>query len=774
MAKTLVIVESPAKAKTLGKYLGSQFKVKASVGHLKDLPKSKMGITIKGGKFTPEYTVIRGKQKVLSDLKKAGETADRILLASDPDREGEAIAWHIAEELRSVNDNIFRVLFNEITKRGVKEAIEKPTTIDKKKFDSQQTRRLLDRIVGYELSPLLWRKVRRGLSAGRVQSVAVRLVVEREEEIKAFVAREYWTIETTLGAKTPPPFGARLMRVSGEKASIETGDVARAIVDELKVLPCVVANVETKERRRNPTPPFTTSKLQQEAARKLRFTAKRTMGIAQKLYEGIELGEEGPTGLITYMRTDSVRTADEALLAVREYVAATYGKENLPDEAIKYKTKKSAQDAHEAIRPTAMEWTPERVKPFLEEPDFKLYQLVWNRFVASQMKPAVYDQTTVDVKAGKYDLRATGSTLKFPGFMSVYMEDADDTAVRDVRDDDEGAHDDALPAVAVGEELNLLEVKPDQHFTEPPPRYTEASLVKELEERGIGRPSTYAAIMSVIVDREYVAKLENRFSPTELGTLVTGLLVKSFPSILDVEFTAQVEERLDDIEEGTVGWQNVLGDFYRPFHEQIQKANVEMRNVKAEEIPTEHVCEKCGKPMVIKWGRNGSFLACQGYPECKNTKEFRRNEDGSIRIVVDEPTNEKCPTCEAPMVLKRGKFGRFYACSRYPECTGRKSISTGVKCPDDGGQGELVEKMSRRGKAFFSCNRYPDCKFALWDRPVARPCPTCGAKFLVQKYTKKFGAQVKCANKECGYVEAAAEAAGEGAEAGAGDSKAAS
>jgi DNA topoisomerase-1 len=754
----LVIVESPAKAKTIKKYLGRGYVVKASVGHVKDLPRKKMGIDIKHG-FRPEYVVIETKKKVLSEIKAAAAVAGRVLLAPDPDREGEAIAWHIAEEVREDNPNIQRVLFNEITKKAVIEAIGKPIELDVKKFESQQARRILDRLVGYEISPVLWTKVRRGLSAGRVQSVAVRLVAEREAEITAFKPQEYWTVEATVEGPTPPPFNVKATKLDGKKLDMTHEGQAREVVDAMTAAAMRVASVERKERRKNPPPPFITSKLQQEASSKLRFSPKRTMGLSQRLYEGVEMGDEGPIGLITYMRTDSTRISDDALGEARAYIGEKYGPTFLPPEPIVYKTKKSAQDAHEAIRPTSLKYDPETVRALWaggkgggrderESDDLlRLYTLIWNRFVACQMVPAVFDQTTIDISAGRAEVRANGQVIKFPGFLSVYAETVEDA----VNEDETGA---SLPDVKEGDEIKLLETRPEQHFTQPPPRFSEATLVKELEEKGIGRPSTYAAILSTIQDRGYVEKKEARLYPTELGVMVNGLLVKSFPDIVSTDFTAQMEEQLDLVEEGEANWVKLLDGFYKPFKIDLDRAKVEMRNLKAEEKPTDEVCEKCGKPMVIKWGRNGHFLACSGYPECRNTKEFTRNADGSLTVVpATRPSDQVCPTCGSPMVVKRGRFGEFLACSKYPECKTTSPLSLGVDCPKPDCGGYLTEKRSRRGKVFFGCSNYSrtKCDFVSWDRPLPQPCPKCGAKFVVQKVSKA-GVRIRCLNEGCDYT----------------------
>jgi DNA topoisomerase-1 len=763
----LVVVESPAKAKTIKKYLGSGYVVKASVGHVKDLPKKNIGIDIEND-FQPEYVVIEKKKKVLDEIKKVAGEVQKVYLAPDPDREGEAIAWHIAEEVRPENPNIYRVLFNEITKKAVSEAIGKPTELDVKKYESQQARRILDRLVGYKISPVLWMKVKRGLSAGRVQSPAVRLVVEREAEIRAFVPEEYWSVEALVEGKAPPPFTAKVAKVDGQKAELTNEGQARGVEAALKAATLVVADVERKERRKNAPPPFITSKLQQDASSKLRFSPKRTMGLAQRLYEGVEMGEEGPIGLITYMRTDSTRLADDAVTDVRAYIGERYGASYLPPAPVAYKTKKGAQDAHEAIRPTSLKYDPETVRTLWanggggrdereSEDLLKLYTLIWNRFVACQMVPAVFDQTTIDIDAGKVGLRASGQVMKFAGFLEVYAEATEDA----VNEDESGG---ALPEVQVGETLRLLEVKPEQHFTQPPPRFSEATLVKELEEKGIGRPSTYAAILTTIQDRGYVEKKEGRLHPTELGTMVNTLLVKSFPEIVSTDFTAQMEEQLDQVEEGQADWVKLLKAFYGPFKLDLEKAEVEMRDLKREEQPTDEICDKCGSPMVIKWGRNGSFLACSAYPDCRNTKEYTRNADGSLTVVpTTRPSDQKCPTCQSPMVIRRGRFGEFLACSRYPECKTTSPISLGVDCPKPGCGGYLTEKRSRRGKSFYGCSNWSKtkCDFVSWDRPIPQACPKCGAPFIVQRVTKS-GTRLRCLKDDCGYAADAPEPEGEG------------
>jgi len=715
MAKSLVIVESPAKARTINKFLGRDFTVIASVGHIKDLPKSKLGVDIEKD-FKPDYVTIKGKAATIKQLKEAGKGADKIYLAPDPDREGEAIAWHIADEVDKKRTKTCRVLFNEITEKAVREAIEHPMGLDRNKYEAQQARRVLDRLVGYQVSPILWDKVRRGLSAGRVQSVAVRIICDREREIQKFVPREYWSIEAELkgpGADSTP-FRAKLSRYRDKKVEIGCEEEARAITDGLKGASYVVTDVQKRATKRNAAAPFTTSKLQQEAARKLGFTARKTMTLAQQLYEGVEIGDQGPVGLISYMRTDSTRLSAEAVEAARDFIAARYGAEYLPPKPNVYKTKKKSQDAHEAIRPTYLKYTPESVKQYLSRDQFRLYQLIWNRFIACQMAPALIDQTRVSISAGECLFSATGSVVKFPGFTAVYIEG------KDAGDAEDEGREGGLPPLEKGQELALLGLHPAQHFTQPPPRYTEASLVKELEEKGIGRPSTYAAILSTIQDREYVEKEKNTLKPTELGFMVTDLLTASFPEILDVEFTARMEEELDRIEEGRMSWSETMREFYGPFKERLDKARVGMKNVKAEETPTDVKCDKCGGVMVIKWGRKGKFLACSGYPECRNTSDFTTDEEGRVVPVekVEEPTGESCPACGGPMVVKSGRFGRFLACSNYPECKTTKPFSTGVACEKEGCDGVLVERRTKKGRVFYGCSNYPKCDYATWKLPA--------------------------------------------------------
>ena len=738
--KSLVIVESPAKAKTISKILGKDFTVKASVGHVKDLPVKEMGIDIEKD-FTPHYIVIPGKETVIRELKKAAKEADTVYLAPDPDREGEAIAWHIAEEIKGKAKEVYRITFNEITKTAVQDAIKHPAGIDTKKVDAQQARRVLDRLVGYELSPLLWRKVRRGLSAGRVQSVAVRLIVDREREIGAFRQEEYWSINAEFEGSNRPTFWAKLAKYRKEKVEIKNAEGAEAVAADIKRSRFILSRIERKKKKRNPAPPFTTSTLQQEASRKLRFTAKKTMMVAQQLYEGIELGDEGAVGLITYMRTDSLKVAAEAQHAAQDFIAAAYGKDFVPEKPPVYKSRASAQEAHEAVRPTYLSNSPETIKQYLNKDQLALYRLIWNRFIASQMAPAELEQTTFEISCdteqcrGETMFRASGSVVKFQGFMALYTESTDEVI-------DEGEA--ILPQLKEGEELSLLNLQPKQHFTQPPPRYTEATLVKTLEEKGIGRPSTYAAILSTIQDRKYVHKAEGKFSPTELGIVVNDFLVDRFSDLMDIGFTANLEEDLDHIEDGKKKWVKIVKDFYKPFHEKLSEAAAVKGKVKPEDISTEETCENCGKPMVIRWGRHGRFMACTGFPDCKTTKPL----EGEGPAREPEVTDEKCPTCGSPMVIRSGRFGKFIACSQYPACKTTKPVSTGMKCPVDGG--DIVERRSKRGK-FWGCSNYPKCTFVSWYKPVPEPCPKCGAAFLVEKWDKSGNVTHICLNKECGH-----------------------
>ncbi len=821
MAKNLVIVESPAKAKTINKYLGKDYLVKASIGHIKDLPSKGLGVDIEND-FKPTYEVIpdskkRNNKKIVTELKKAAKAAEAVYLAADPDREGEAICQHLAEEIvpKRPAKPTFRVMFNEITKRAVNAAFEHPREIDENLVDAQQARRVLDRLVGYKVSPLLCRTIGGRLSAGRVQSVALRMVVEREREIEAFLKTEYWTIAANLAAKLPPAFDARLFKVGEQtvktggfdqkikKNEILINDQAKAveIVAEAQKQSFVVSEVTTKERKRNPVPPFITSKLQQEASRKLGFPVKKTMMLAQRLYEGMELGAEGSVGLITYMRTDSTRISEAALNEVRDFISQQYGGPYLPEKAVHYRSKKDAQDAHEAIRPTDVTHTPDVVEKYLGKDELKLYRLIWQRFVASQMTAAIFDQTTIDIHAGRFLFRATGSVQKFDGFLKLYQEGRDEKT-----EEDEEAER-ALPRLAKGESLTLNRITPEQHFTDPPPRYTEATLVKALEEQGIGRPSTYAAIMSTIQDREYVEKAEGRFHPTELGKTVNDLLIGGgFDDLFNVTYTARMEEELDEIEDGKLKWTTALREFYDKFEDDLAIFTAHIKKIKDEEKPTAEVClkcstpgmvkkwgrfgpylkclncegtrdatpkagadgdsaaadsrregeetaepevcELCGKPMQLKRGRFGPFLGCTGYPECRNIRKISK---AGVAAPPPVPLDEKCPVDGAQLVKRFGRYGEFVSCSNYPKCKYIKQQTTGVACPREGCVGELVVKKSKRGKVFYGCSQYPNCDAVYWNKPVNEACPLCRARFLLEKTTKKQGTFRYCANEDCGY-----------------------
>ena len=778
MAKSLIIVESPTKARTITKYLGRGYTVMASVGHIKDLPTSKLGVDLDHD-FEPQYVTIKGKSKVLGDIKKKAEEADKIFLASDPDREGEAIAWHLEQELlgkskRKKSGKIFRVLFNEITQAAVKRALQSPGEINMNLVNAQQARRILDRIVGYQGSQLLWTKVRRGLSMGRVQSVAMRLICEREAEREAFRTEEYWSILALLSGANPPSFEAKLHSINGEEASIDNGEQAGRVVEAIQGKTFVVESIERREKKRNPVAPFITSRLQQEASRKLHFSPKKTMTLAQQLYEGLEIGAEGATGLITYMRTDSPRISNEAMAEARELIQAKFGAEYLPATPNIYKTQKAAQEAHEAVRPTSAVRDPESIRQYLDHDQYNLYKLIWNRFIASQMVPAIMDVTRIDSTPvgtkDKFGFRSTGTVVKFPGHTIVYMEGVDKESPTQKPKADQEVEDDnerQLPALSEGEQLRLVQQEGEsalgltskQHFTQPPPRYNEALLIKELEEKGIGRPSTYAAIISTIQDRKYVEKTEGRLVPTETGKTVHDFLMKGFPELINVDFTSHLEEQLDEVEEGSKPWVTAVRDFYTPFAKELERAKTIPGPKDTVEPPTDIPCEKCGKMMEIKWGRNGKFLACPAYkddPPCKNTQNFEKLPDGTIKIVpkVEPTTDEKCAKCSSAMVVKTGRFGKFIACSAYPECKTTKALALGVKCPQPGCGGDLVQKRTKKGRSFYACSKYPECNYALWDRPVPKICPTCQAPFLIEKVSKQAGRSVQCHNEECGYREA--------------------
>ncbi len=728
--KSLVIVESPAKARTISRILGPKYDVKASVGHVRDLPKKDLGVDV-ANSFLPTYEVTKEKALTVREIKEAGRKAGEVFLATDPDREGEAIAWHLIEAANLRGLPLRRVVFHEITQEAVQDAFRHPREIDMKLVDAQQARRVLDRLVGYKLSPFLWKKVRRGLSAGRVQSVAVRLVVEREREIQAFDAREYWTIDAELEkAGTKPAFRARFNGYAGKRAKLEIAnkDDADKLETALRSAGYRVLSVQTKPQSRRPAAPFITSTLQQEASRRLGFNAKRTMSIAQQLYEGLSLGPAAEVGLITYMRTDSTSVASSALQEARSYIAERFGRDFLPASAREYRKKvKGAQEAHEAIRPTSIRREPESLRRFLKPEQFRLYNLIWQRMLASQMADAVFDVTTVDIEAKPATghallLRAQNNQLRFPGFRQVYVEGRDD-------DEEEDLGKNPLPALSTGDALRLLGLSPEQHFTEPPPRYTEASLVKALEENGIGRPSTYAPTMSTIQDRGYVTRDGRYLKPVDLGAVVNDLLVDHFPTFVDVGFTAQMETELDDVAAGERQWQPVVAEFYNPLEEALETAT---KTAPKQVEATDEICTECGKPMVIRWGRRGRFLACSGFPDCKNTRPL----EGEAQQQPEE-TDQKCPECDSPMVVRTGRYGKFVSCSRYPECKGRArapTISTGVLCPTDGG--DLLQRRTRRGRTFFGCANYPKCDFTTWARPLLEPCPACGKLIVVDRDDK--------------------------------------
>ncbi len=748
MAKYLVVVESPTKVKALKKYLGKDYEVLASKGHVKDLPDRSLGVDVER-EFEPQYVTIPGKEKILKEITTAAKIAESVFLAPDPDREGEAIAWHIAGELDKPKELIKRVLIQEITKKGVQDAIANPLELNLQKYESQQARRILDRLVGYQISPLLWKKVKRGLSAGRVQSVAVRLICERETEVRKFKPEEYWTVDIHMDAASPPPVIGRLLSIDGNKIGkdlkVTTEMDATSVKKRIESGKITVKSVQQRERKKNPVPPFTTSKLQQEAYRKLGFNVKRTMSVAQSLYEGIEVEGEGPLGLITYMRTDSTRLSDDSVIAAREYIKEKYGEENVPEKPVVYKTKKSAQDAHEAIRPTTLDFSPDKVSKVLSKDQLSLYRLIWNRFIACQMKPAVYDQMSVDfdADAGKVALRATGSRLLFKGFLEVYEEGQDEERKRADEDGDD-VDGNMLPLLKEGEAIALKNVDLQQHFTQPPPRFNESSLVKELDEKGIGRPSTYATILSTIVDRGYIKKSDNRYEPSVLGEKVNELLVEAFPDILSVVFTSTMEETLDKVEEGTVNWRTLLKDFYKNFAERVKSAESGMRNVKASSEPTDIVCDRCESHFHIKWSSRGEFLGCAAYPKCRNTREFVRDNDGKIIVTEPKYSGDECPKCGKNMVIRSGRYGDYIACVEYPTCPTVKSPQSDVKCPEAGCSGGLVPRRTRTGKTFWGCTNYPGCQYAVWDKPVNKPCGACQFPLLTEKTTKRDGTRYIC------------------------------
>ena len=753
MSKSLVVVESPAKARTIEKILGKDYIVDSSVGHIRDLPKKELGVDVDNN-FTPKYVMIRGKGSVVKEIQEKAKKVDCIYLAADPDREGEAICWHLATELKKVKKPIYRIVYNEVTQSAILEAIQNPGTIDQALVDAQQARRVLDRLIGWKISPILWSSVKPGLSAGRVQSVAVRLICEREAEIEAFKPEEYWTLTATV---TPTAkehlFPAKLHKIGTKKGEINNygfridADRANELAADAKEQPFVVDKVQKRERKQKPVPPFITSTLQQEASRKLRYTAKKTMMIAQQLYEGLTIGEEGSIGLITYMRTDSTRIAQDALTAARKYIKTQYGSDYLPARAIHYKSKKGAQDAHEAVRPTLNLRTPKSLKPYLSNDQYRLYDLIWKRFIACQMNPAILDATTIDIKAGHYLFRATGSVIKFDGFRRIYMEGQDDVTNGDNNEGDENVN---LPDVAEGDVLDLRKLEPKQHFTQPPPRYNEATLVKALEAKEIGRPSTYATILSTIQGRDYITQEQRRLMPTDVGRLVNELLINGFPDIVDVEFTKEMEQKLDTIAEGKAGWVDTLDEFYPSFQDALKEAPDKMYEArKAMETESDQQCEKCGGNMIIKWGKYGRFLGCANYPECENIKALNGNDTAA----EPEETDTLCDKCGEVMVIKQSRSGaRFMACSGYPKCKNAKPVPMGVDCPEPDCDGYLGERRSKRGRVFYGCSNYPTCGFASWDKPIAEPCPQCDAPYIVEKVQKTGDTIHACASKTCDYT----------------------
>jgi DNA topoisomerase-1 len=764
MPKSLLIVESPTKAKTLQKYLGRDFVVLSSKGHIKDLPPHELGVDLEQD-FAPKYATILGKAKVVRELQKAAAGISEVFLGPDPDREGEAIAWHIAEALGEKDHHFKRVLFLELTQAAIREALAHPVALDRPRYESQQARRVLDRLVGYQISPILWQKVKTGLSAGRVQSVALRLVCDRERAIQAFVPEEYWSLDACLVGKEPPPFLARLVKHGARACKPANAAQVEGILDDLEAAAFRVAKIEKKPQRRYPSPPFITSSLQMEANRKLRFAPKKTMSLAQRLYEGVDLGDEGPVGLITYMRTDSTRVSGEALAAVRRFIMDAYGANYLPKSPNLYKSPKGAQEAHEAIRPTAVGRRPQDLKQFLSKEQLALYDLIWRRFVASQMNPAIYQLTAVDIEAGDYLFRATASVLQFPGYTAVYQESREG-------EEEEGAA--KLPPLKKGELLELRDFDPQQHFTKPPPRFTEASLIKELEVQGIGRPSTYATILSNLQDRDYVVKEKSTLWPTEMGLVVSDLLVENFPKVMDLKFTANMETDLDLVAEGRASWRQILRDFYGPFAQDLEAAKGGMRKVKS--VPAGVRCPRCGAELVVRWGKNGEFLGCSAYPECGFTGDFSRDSRGRLVLKGEEAmaaagpggaaTGLKCPKCQKELVVRRGRLGEFLGCSGYPGCKFTQNFTRDPQgkprpldqeaetaavylCPRKNCTGSLVKRRSRRG-IFYGCSNYPKCDFTLNQPPVEGPCPQCAFPWLMKK-----GKKILCPRDECAFQQAA-------------------
>lgn len=730
MAKRLVIVESPAKARTVHKFLGPDYLVMASMGHIRDLPKKEMGIDIEHD-FKPVYEVIPEKKKTVSELQKSAKECESVFLAADPDREGEAICWHLETLLKDFNENINRVIFHEITKGAIGDAFSHAGEIDQGKIEAQQTRRLLDRLVGYLISPLLWKKIGRGLSAGRVQSIAMRLICEREKEIRDFIPEEYWTVTAELEASQPPSFKANLVKIDYKKTKIEDGKSAEKIASELRDATYTLENVDVKEKKRNPAPPYITSTLQQEGFRLYHFPVKRTMSIVQRLYEGMEIGEQGLVGLITYIRTDSVRVSDEAISGARKFITDNYSKEYAPVEPRIYKNKRRAQDAHEAIRPTTFSLPPEAVKPYLKKEEYNLYRIIWNRFIASQMSSAEVEETVFDISAGKYQFQTKGEVIKFDGFLALTAKEKKEEKI--------------LPKVEAGEELKLLDLESKQNFTQAPPRFTEGSLVKELEAKGVGRPSTYAPIIATLQNRAYVVKEKGKFIPTDLGLFVTDFLLENFSDLMEYEFTVRLEEELDRISERELNWVDYLKSYYALLDKDLQQA-MGVESVKATGIPLEDACPDCGRKLVIKEGRYGRFKACSGYPDCEYKESLVKKEV--------KPLDETCPECGSQMVMRTGRYGNFVACSNYPECkyVKKEKKDTGIPCPQECG-GTIVRKKTRKGKIFWGCSKYPECDYATWDEPLKQPCPQCGRKFILRRNVIRGDPFLHCSNEECDYKE---------------------
>ena len=727
MQKSLVIVESPAKAQTINRYLGTAYLVKASMGHVRDLPKSGLGVDLDHD-FAPHYIVIPEKKKIVADLQRAAQDCREVILAADPDREGEAISWHLSNLLEKYNPNIRRALLHEMTKKAMEEAFTDLVEINQNKIRAQQTRRILDRLVGYLISPILWKKIGKGLSAGRVQSVALRLICEREREIKNFVKEEYWTITANLEASSPPPFEAVLAKIDGKKAKVADEKSAQEIVAELKEAPFILEKVKIQEKKRHPGPPYITSTLQQDGFRILRFSVKRTMSIAQRLYEGLPIGERGPVGLITYMRTDSVRISSGAIDWAREHIGASYSPEYVPSKPRIFKNKKKAQDAHEAIRPTSPDLPPEAVEPYLKKEEFALYSLIWRRFIASQMSAAEVEETEFDIRASRFQFKAKGEVIRFDGFVALYQNQKKEEEI--------------LPRVQAGEVLRLLSLEPKQNFTQPPPRYTEGTLVKELEAKGIGRPSTYAPIITTLQNRIYVIKEKGKFIPTDLGLFVTDFLVAHFADLMEIKFTALMEEELDKISEGDKDWLEALRAYYSFLEKDLARAK-ETKAIKG--IPVEENCPMCGRPLVIRSGRYGRFKACSGFPECTYKESMVKRESQLLE--------EHCPKCGSKLLLRSGRFGTFVACSDYPRCKyiKKEKEETGISCALDCG-GMIIKRKTRRGKVFFGCSRFPKCRFATWHEPIPSPCPRCGKSFLLRK-SLKDSTVLYCWDEKCGYKE---------------------